>query len=59
MVVDALVRRPVLFTVTAVGAGLFVLTLPFTAIGRNIPRAREVLITQPGNATFTDPLGSW
>ena len=58
-VVDVLVRRPILFAVTAVGAGIFVVALPFTALAKNIPRSKEILITEPGKATFTNPPGNW
>jgi hypothetical protein len=58
-VVDILVRRPILFAVTAVGAGLFVVALPFTALAKSIPCSSEVLINEPGRETFTNPPGNW
>jgi hypothetical protein len=54
---DALVVRPVCFVATAVGTGLFVISLPIAAISRSIKKTAHVLVVRPARATFTRPLG--
>lgn len=57
MVTDGLVLRPVLLGFTVIGAALFVVTLPVSAIGGNVKEAARVLVAEPAKATFTRCLG--
>ncbi len=57
MVVDALVARPLLVVATAAGTGLFLVSLPFTALGGNVGGAAETLVKTPAEAAFRRCLG--
>jgi len=57
MVADALIARPVLLVTTVAGAGLFVLTYPFSALGGNGEKAAETLVVEPARNTFVRCLG--
>jgi len=54
---DTLVVRPVCLVATAIGTGLFVISLPIAAISRSIKKTARVLVIRPARATFTRPLG--
>ena len=57
MVGDLLIARPLLIAATAIGAGVFVVTLPFSAGGGNIGEAGKALVVEPGKAAFVRCLG--
>ncbi len=57
MIVDGLVIRPLSLAATIVGSGLFVVTLPFSAIGGNVDEAGQALVADPARATFGNCLG--
>ncbi len=57
MVADVVIARPLLIAATLVGAGLFVVTLPFTALGGGVGRAGQALVVEPGKAAFVRCLG--
>lgn len=57
MILDGLVFRPLSLAATAVGTGIFIVTLPFSAIGGNVDEAGDTLIMQPARATFGPCLG--
>ena len=57
MIADTIIARPVLLASTVVGAGLFVVTLPFSLLGGNAGEAGEVLVMNPGKNTFVRCLG--
>jgi hypothetical protein len=57
MAADALIARPLLLLTTAAGAMVFVVSLPFSALGNNINEAAEKLVMVPARATFTRCLG--
>lgn len=57
MVGDLLIARPLLIAATAIGAGVFVVTLPFSAAGGNIGEAGKALVVEPGEAAFVRCLG--
>ena len=59
LLVDALVVRPLLFATTLAGTGLFLVSLPFTAIDRSVSNAADVLIAEPGRWTFGPHLGTY
>ena len=57
MVGDALIARPLGLVFTVVGAGLYVVTLPFSALGGNAGEAGKELVVGPAKATFVRCLG--
>ncbi|WP_355661085.1 hypothetical protein [Halomonas salifodinae] len=57
MVVDALVARPLLAVATLGGTAVFLVSLPFSALGGNVDAAAETLIRTPAEATFRRCLG--
>jgi hypothetical protein len=57
MVGDLLIARPLLIAATVIGAGVFVVSLPFTAAGGNISEAGKALVVEPGEAAFVRCLG--
>lgn len=59
MAFDGLVRRPIGLLGTALGTGLFIVTLPFSALGGNADEARETLVVEPARDTFSRCLGCW
>jgi hypothetical protein len=59
MVADALIVRPLGVCATILGAGLFIISLPFSALGGNVKEAGKKLIVEPAKFTFTRPLGEF
>ena len=57
MVADALIARPLLLVATLGGTALFVVSLPFSAMGGNVDQAAEALVKTPAEATFRRCLG--
>jgi hypothetical protein len=57
MIADALIARPLLAVATLGGTALFVVSLPFSAMGGNVDAAAEALIKTPAEATFRRCLG--
>ncbi len=57
MMGDLLIARPLLIAATVVGAAAFVVSLPFTALGGNVPEAADALVAEPGRAAFARCLG--
>lgn len=57
MVADLLIARPLLIAGTVIGAGVFVVTLPFTLLGGGVDRAGQALVVEPGKAAFVRCLG--
>ena len=55
--IDALLYRPVGLILIPAGAVLFVFTLPFSAIGRNVGQSFDNLVATPARYTFVRPLG--
>ncbi len=56
---DAVFIRPFWMTCTVLGTGVFVLTSPFTLIGKNIGYSAKVLVAEPAIHAFGYPLGSY
>ena len=56
---DVLVARPACFVATVVGGGIFVLALPFAALGGNVRSTGRTLVGIPGRATFKRPVGDF
>ncbi len=59
MVVDALVTRPLGIIATVFGTALFVVSLPFSALGGNTREAYNNLMVKPAKYTFKRPLGEF
>jgi len=59
MAVDVLAMRPLGFVATVLGTGLFVVSLPFSALGGNVGEAAENLVVEPARFTFVRPLGEY
>ena len=57
MVFDGLIVRPLTFVATVIGSALWIITLPFSALGGNAGEAAEVLVLEPAKATFMRCLG--
>ncbi len=56
---DALVVRPLGICATVIGGALFIVSLPFSALGGNTESAYEYLVEDPFNFTFKRPLGDF
>lgn len=56
---DVLVARPACFVATVVGSGIFVLALPFAALGGNVKKTGRTLVGGPARMTFTRPVGDF
>ncbi|GAB6906607.1 conserved hypothetical protein [Desulfosarcina cetonica] len=59
MVGDALVVRPLGFCAMVIGSVMFVVSLPFSASGRNVKPAFDRLMADPALFTFNRPLGQF
>jgi len=57
MTADAILVRPITLCATVLGAALFVVSLPFSALGGNAGEAGETLVVTPFKSTFTRCLG--
>lgn len=57
MIGDLIVARPLLIAATAIGAVLFVVALPFAALGGNVKATGQALVIDPGRAAFVRCLG--
>ena len=56
---DALVARPLGLCATVIGGALFVISLPFSALGGNTKPAYDRLVVDPFKFTFDRPLGDF
>ncbi len=59
MAVDCVFVRPFGFLATIVGSTLFVVALPFAAIGGNADAAYDKMVLAPARFTFMRPLGAF
>jgi ABC-type molybdate transport system permease subunit len=59
MAADALVVRPLGLCATVIGGALFVVSLPFSLLGRNTGEAFNYLLADPFKFTFNRPLGDF
>lgn len=57
MAADAIIVRPLGIVATVLGFGLFVISVPFSALGGNVPEAWDAMVTRPAVFTFARPLG--
>ena len=56
---DILLIRPIMLGITIIGAGVFIVTSPFTLIGQNFTHSAKVMVGDPAMYTFGYPLGSY
>jgi hypothetical protein len=59
MVADAIIVRPLGLVATVLGVGLFIVSLPFSLLGRNVEEAGQKLVVAPAKFTFLRPLGEF
>jgi hypothetical protein len=59
MAVDIVLVRPISFVASVLGAGLFIVSLPFSALGGNVGPAWSKMVVAPGKYTFVRPLGEF
>ena len=57
MAADLAVMRPLGIGATVVGTAFFIVSLPFSALGKNTGQAWDKLVADPFNFTFARPLG--
>ncbi len=59
MVADALVVRPLGIVALIAGTAVFIVSLPFSALGGNTDKAFEHMMVKPAKFTFQRPLGEF
>jgi hypothetical protein len=57
MVIDGAIARPLGLGATVVGTAVWIVTLPFSALGGNVGEAADRLVIDPARFTFVRPLG--
>jgi hypothetical protein len=57
MAADLILVRPLGIVATLLGGGIFVLALPFSALGGNVSETWDRLFMDPAKFTFQRPLG--
>ncbi len=57
MTADLLIGRPITFTIMLVGGVVWVVGLPFSALGGNVKASADALVVGPAKATFVRCLG--
>jgi hypothetical protein len=59
MTADLILARPLGIVATVLGCAVFVVSLPFSALGGNTKQASQKLIQEPAAFTFARPLGEF
>lgn len=59
MIVDFFVARPLGFLSTITGTAMFIVSLPFSALGGNVEMAADRMVVKPARYTFLRPLGEF
>ncbi|BBO75460.1 hypothetical protein DSCW_28770 [Desulfosarcina widdelii] len=59
MAADGLIVRPLGLCATVIGGAVFIVSLPFSALGGNTKPAYDHLLADPFNFTFNRPLGDF
>lgn len=59
MAADFFFIRPLALASTVFGSATFVVSLPFSALGKNVGPSFELLVIAPGRYTFDRPLGKF
>lgn len=55
--IDVLFYRPIGLALIPIGTALFIVSLPFSVTGGNVPTAFNNLVAAPAKYTFARPLG--
>jgi len=59
MAADFFVARPIGLASLVFGTVTFIVSLPFSALGKNVDEAFDFMIVEPAVYTFTRPLGGF
>jgi len=59
MTADLILARPLGIVATVLGCAVFIVSLPFSALGGNVKQASQKLIKEPASFTFVRPLGEF
>ena len=59
MIYDFMIVRPISAVATVASTAVYVLSLPFSALGGNADEAGEKLVKEPFEWTFQRPLGEY
>lgn len=59
MTADLILARPLGIVGTVFGCAVFIVSLPFSALGGNVKQASQKLIKEPAAFTFSRPLGEF
>jgi len=59
MVADIVAVRPLQLASLIMGTAVFVVSLPFSALGNNVDQAYEMMMKEPAQLLFKRPLGSF
>ncbi len=59
MAADFFFVRPVALVSTVFGSATFVVSLPFSALGKNVGESYDLLVIAPARYTFDRPLGKF
>jgi hypothetical protein len=57
MAVDMVVARPILLGVTIISTAIWIVALPFSALGGNVKDSAQAMVVDPARATFVRCLG--
>jgi len=57
ILIDMFFMRPVMLVGTVIGAAVFIVSLPFSALGGNVGDSADTLVMEPAHYTFLRPLG--
>lgn len=58
-IIDTLITRPIGILACAVGFGGLIVSAPFAAMSGTSEQAFDAFLTEPGDYTFTRPLGQF
>ena len=56
---DVLVCRPLGIAATVIGSAVFIVSLPFSALGHNVDETASILVKEPFRFTFQRPVGKF
>ena len=59
MAADGLFARPIGIVAIVAGSAIFIVSLPFSALGGNVKDAAQKLVMDPVKFTFNRPLGEF
>ncbi len=59
MIYDTVIVRPLSLVATLAGSAVWLVSLPFSALGGNVDKATEKLVKEPFQYTFQRPLGEF